>query len=92
MKDRSRNEGSRNVHHVPDGFEPEILRSVVKRATSVNYLTLTSAMISAAYCGKSLWIKSRISERVIPCLNICCQLLFQVVIFLALTVSEIRHL
>ena len=34
MKDRSRNEGSRNVHHVPDGFEPETLRSVVKRATS----------------------------------------------------------
>ena len=33
MKDRSRNEGSRNVHHVPDGFEPETLRSAVKRAT-----------------------------------------------------------
>ena len=45
MKDRSRNEGSRNVHHVPDGFEHETLLSVVKRAT-----TTAAAEMSAHLC------------------------------------------
>ena len=44
MKDRSRNEGSRNVHHVPDGFEPETKRSVVKRATSEPRLQLLKCL------------------------------------------------
>ena len=44
MKDRSRNEGSQNVHHVPDGFEPETLRSVVKRATSEPRLQLLKCL------------------------------------------------
>ena len=65
MKNRSRNEGSRNVHHVPDGFEPETLRSVVKRATSEPRLqlpkclqifaiyTLTLVMYTAASPGST---------------------------------------
>ena len=44
MKDHSRNEGSRNVHHVPDVFEPETLRSVVKRATSEPRLQLPKCL------------------------------------------------
>ena len=44
MKDRSRNEGSPNVYHVPDGFEPETLRSVVKRATSEPQLQLLKCL------------------------------------------------
>ena len=44
MKDRSRNGGSRNVHHVPDEFEPETLRSVVKRATSEPRLQLPKCL------------------------------------------------
>ena len=44
MKNRSGKEGSRNAHHVPDGFEPETLWSVAKPATSDPRLQLPKCL------------------------------------------------